>query len=622
MGVTHRALGALVVAVCACGTGPSGDLSAPPTPRSGTPNPDPTLRDGDGDDAGSRFDTPPKPGPRPDFGETRSLADAPPPISGGTLAVSADGALAVAADPDRDRVYVVDLAKRAVRFDLALAPHDEPGRVAIDGAGRAHVALRRGGDLATIDLATGALARRAACAEPRGVAWDPASDRVHVACATGELVSFDAASGPAVRRVRVERDLRDVLVVKGALFVTTFRKAEVLGLDASGALATRRTPPKAFDGAEPYAAWRTIVRPNGDLWMLHQRTKGALVAVQGGYGGSCRPSIEVVVSVLPALGLAPQPAAPIGDAALGVDLAAGVGPKGARPVVVTPGNAHTPTLANWYLFDLQAPPPFSNCGNGWGGEGPPPDMSGGPGRDQLTAVATGPDGAIVLQSREPARLVLLDPSGGWRDFVDLSSVQREDTGHAIVHANSGAFLACASCHLEGGDDGRVWTIDGKRRRTPSLRGTIAGTAPYHWEGDLPDLPALLGDVYERRMSGGPLDAARAKAVARWLEALPAPRPAAVDPLARDRGAALFEGKAQCATCHAGAKRTDNLAHDVHGGAMQTPSLVGVAARAPFMHDGCAATLLERFTQCDADRHGVTGLSQAEIGDLVTYMESL
>ena len=70
-------------------------------------------------------------------------------------------------------VYVVDLSTAAVRGDVALNAGDEPGRVVADAAGRAHVALRRGGALVSIDTATGTLLqRRAVCAAPRGVAYD------------------------------------------------------------------------------------------------------------------------------------------------------------------------------------------------------------------------------------------------------------------------------------------------------------------------------------------------------------------------------------------------------------------------------------------------------------------
>src|SRR5688572_24133970 len=64
-------------------------------------------------------------GPQPSFGATVSQAEPPPPISGGTLAIAPDGVTAVAADPDRDRVYVVDLPARAVRHTLAMPARSE-----------------------------------------------------------------------------------------------------------------------------------------------------------------------------------------------------------------------------------------------------------------------------------------------------------------------------------------------------------------------------------------------------------------------------------------------------------------------------------------------------------------
>ena len=58
--------------------------------------------------------------------------------------------------------------------------------------------------------------------------------------------------------------------------------------------------------------------------------------------------------------------------------------------------------------------------------------------------------------------------------------------------------------------------------------------------------------------------------------------------------------------------------------LQTPSLLGVAWRAPFMHDGCAPTLADRFDPaCGGDQHGdVSALSDADLGALVAYLETL
>ena len=76
------------------------------------------------------------------------------------------------------------------------------------------------------------------------------------------------------------------------------------------------------------------------------------------------------------------------------------------------------------------------------------------------------------------------------------------------------------------------------------------------------------------------------------------------------GRAIFEDTAVgCTACHSGATYTDNKAHDVGtGGTFVAPTLVGVGSRAPLMHDGCAATLDDRFTNTECgggDAHGKT-----------------
>jgi hypothetical protein len=55
-----------------------------------------------------------------------------------------------------------------------------------------------------------------------------------------------------------------------------------------------------------------------------------------------------------------------------------------------------------------------------------------------------------------------------------------------------------------------------------------------------------------------------------------------------------------------------------------PSLLGISTRGPFMHDGCAATLRDRFDPaCGGSQHGITsGLSSSQIDDLIAYLGSL
>lgn len=189
-------------------------------------------------------------GAQPTFAKIVTADTPPPPISGGTLAVARDGRTVVASDPDRDLVYVVDVPSRTLKHSVKLAPGAEPGRVALDVHGKAHVALRSAGKVATVDLATGATAERTVCAAPRGIAYDATEDTVHVACADGDLVSTPL-DGRAERRVKLDVDLRDVVVTKNKIYVSRFREADVLVLSRSG--CSRASPRRAV--ATSGGAW-------------------------------------------------------------------------------------------------------------------------------------------------------------------------------------------------------------------------------------------------------------------------------------------------------------------------------------------------------------------------------
>lgn len=107
---------------------------------------------------------------------------------------------------------------------------------------------------------------------------------------------------------------------------------------------------------------------------------------------------------------------------------------------------------------------------------------------------------------------------------------------------------------------------------------------------------------------------------------PPPSPTYLDPGAVARGKALFENDdVACAHCHSGPLFTDNSMRDVGtGGNFKVPSLVGIAWRAPFIHTGCAKTLRDRFDPaCGGNRHGgADTLTEAQLGDLITYLQSL
>jgi cytochrome c peroxidase len=253
---------------------------------------------------------------------------------------------------------------------------------------------------------------------------------------------------------------------------------------------------------------------------------------------------------------------------------------------------------------------------------------------QPTALAFTAQGQLLVQSREPASLTVLPSAsapGQAGITIDLGGQSVFDTGHELFHRDSGGGIACASCHAEGAEDGHTWLFsDVGKRRTQALHVGLQGTAPFHWNGDLHDIGALMEAVLVGRMGGVHQSDARRDALQRWLFSLRPPTPA-VDPgdPSAERGKALFDsGALGCSGCHHGAKFTDNQSYDVGSGRpgerLQVPSLRGVGYRAPFIHTGCAATLRERFDpSCGGARHGNTAqLDAAQLDDLIAYLRSL
>ena len=559
------------------------------------------------------------------------------PVSGGNLLISADGKRAVAADPDRDRIVTVDLASGNVISDLALQPNDEPGRLIEDAAGRVHVALRRGGALVTIDSTGQVLGRRAVCAEPRGVAFDSTSDSIHVACATGELVTFPAAGGEATRALRLERDLRDVVLINNEMFVTRFRTAEVLKLDAAGAIVSRVAPPKTqrvdfntFNeetgdnnvDAIPAIAYRAVAH-NGSLVMLHQRQvdKELGTVETGGYGGGCGGEsgpVEPAVTVRSSTGSV-RAVAPAFFGALPVDMA--VSPSGDQFAVVLAGSQEVRQLRAGFLpGEDHDPCPFDN---GTNDAGPRiNDHLGTP-----TSVAFAPNGMLAIFYPEVPAIALRTQPGVTEQIITLPGGFGYDAGRAMFHEQTAVGIACASCHPEGREDGLVWKFEFGSRRTQSVAGGILARAPYHWVGDMNDLPKLMNDVFAVRMAGGATTNSQRLSLGPWLDRIPAPLSApALDAAQAERGRVLFEStELGCVTCHNGAQLTNNQRVNVGtSGNFKVPSLRGLGARAPFMHDGCAGTLTERFTKCgNSELHGKTAqLDAVQIADLVAYLETL
>jgi hypothetical protein len=417
---------------------------------------------------------------------------------------------------------------------------------------------------------------------------------------------------------------------------------------------------------KPLVAWRSFAGPNGSTVIIHQRAVDAEVEITppsmnggayGGGGSSCSGISQDAVSVIAADGSVSN----VTFAGMPLPVDAALLSNGTLVVVQAgPPDQRTPT--SFVQFegddgsggDVAGGGPIQAFTGGTVGVlslelspsgGPPAEgavvsgtsscqfsNSGLAVTDPAVAVAAIPNSPtkVIVQTVQPSTLQVIDVNGGAPvatiSFDDGTTL---DTGFQLFQRASAAGIACASCHPEGSEDGNVWNFkDVGPRRTQSLNVGLEGTAPFHWDGKLAGVASVMDEVFVGRMGGIHESESRLAVFQNWLFGLKAPLPmrAADDP-AVVRGSAVF-ASAGCKSCHSGAHLTNNQSLDVGTRSavpLQVPSLIGVGYRAPFLHDGCAATLLDRFNPAcgGGDLHGATSqLGAADLGDLVSYLQSL
>jgi large repetitive protein len=232
------------------------------------------------------------------------------------------------------------------------------------------------------------------------------------------------------------------------------------------------------------------------------------------------------------------------------------------------------------------------------------------------------------------------------------------------------YISCASCHRDGGHDGRVWDLTGfgeGLRNTVDLRGRAGMThGRLHWSGNFDEVQDFEGQI--RALAGGtglmtdiqfnfgtrsqPLGdpkagvSAELDALAAYVTSLGAYEPSPYrnpDPgatLTPDglAGQALFTAK-NCVSCHSNSMMTDspqNLLHDIGtlkassgsrlgipfntmaNPGLDTPTLRGVWATTPYLHDGSVATIEEAILE----HTNLPLLTTEEVGLLSAYIKQL
>jgi mono/diheme cytochrome c family protein/DNA-binding beta-propeller fold protein YncE len=237
-------------------------------------------------------------------------------------------------------------------------------------------------------------------------------------------------------------------------------------------------------------------------------------------------------------------------------------------------------------------------------------------------------GAPLTRAEPNVRRIALAPSGS-----ELS--ERVALGRRLFHAVDDPRIArdgraCASCHIGGRDDGLVWSTPRGPRRTKLLAGSVAGTAPYAWDGAAATLHDQIEGTLERLDGEGGLRPLEIEALAAYVASLPAPPRETAEAEASARGAALFaSAETGCSTCHTGKVTSDGARHAVSSETsvdattrFDTPSLAFLSGRAPYFHDGRYATLAELLA-AKGDKMGRTSqLSAADLAALEAFLRTL
>ncbi len=584
---------------------------------------------------------------------------------------------------DNDSVSCIDTERLERTFEAPTGAHPRTLAIAADGA--IWVANQDDGTLSVLDP-DGSPRRTielGAAAAPFGVVTNPARDRVFVTLqGPGEVVAFDAATGGELARgkagnmpagIAVSADGRRVLVTN---LISPQDRGEIHELDGA-TLASVRVHALALDPGPdgeggsrgvPNYLRQVVISPDGATALVPSKKDNVLRgAARDGLALTFETSVRTIVSRLDltnnvelleqrldfnnrALGLAAS-YSPLGDyffvAMLGsggismVDTYNGNSVGGLLKVAIAPDGmaldgagrlfVHAFLSREVIVIDVAA----ALAGTAF--ELP-----------VLAEIAT-----IDTEKLAPAVL------SGKKIFYDASDPRMTQHG----------YISCACCHLDGFEDGRVWDFtdrgEGLRNTTSLLGKRGIGQGRLHWSANFDEVQDFEHDIRNAFNGTGFMSDADFNTgtrnttlgdpkagVSRELDDLsayvtsldrvrPSPFRAPDGGLTADAqaGREIF-ARAGCAECHSGPDLTDSSAgvlHDVGtlrptsgkrlNGTLEgidTPTLLGIWATAPYLHDGSAATLLEVVGERNLDdRHGRTSaLSESERSALVSYLLQL
>ena len=577
-------------------------------------------------------------------------------------------------NPDNDTVTKINGIALTKLGEYAVG--DNPRTLALDGSGNLWVANQNDASITVLNAASGAIVETIPLpygSAPYGISFNPALSKAYVTLeGSGELIELDAVSrviqrslniGPTPRGIAVTHDNATLLVTR---FISPDSGGEVIEIDANtftvaSVIALVNDPgpdtPSSSRGIPNYLPSLTI-SPDGErAWVPSKKDNIDRGLFNDGQLMTFESTVRTIASKIN-LGSASEELAeridfdnsslasavqfsPLGDWAFVAltgnnlidvrDAYSGSSVAGLVTELAPQGLAlsadgsrlftHDYMSRNVSVFDT------SNFNNGVGASA-----------NAIASVATVANEALAQ-----------DVLTGKQIFYNAADLKMSMDG----------YISCASCHIEGGEDGRVWDFTDRGeglRNTIDMRGRSGlGHGNVHWTASFDEIQDFENDIRSAFSGQGFLSAAQFAATEDPLGSPKAGLSTELDALSAyisslaelpnsphrlnsgELSATANAGREHflalgCASCHTGPRFTDSLRHDVGtiqsssgqgigqalaGVGFETPTLKGLWASGPYLHNGQAGSIEAALLVPGHDL--ASSLDAQQRSDLVDYL---
>jgi YVTN family beta-propeller protein len=597
-------------------------------------------------------------------------------------------------NPDSDSISVFDTAGNAKLAEVAVGA--APRSVALAADGRVWVTNKHSASISVVSPITLAVVQTIAlprASQPFGVVVSPVNGSVFVALeATGRLLKLDGSSGAltasldvganprhlalsaAGDKLLVSRFITPPLPGEGTATVSTADAGgnalggEVLLVNPSTMTLTKTLvlrhseKPDAQNqgrGIPNYLGAAAIAPDGASAWVPSKQDNVKRGSLRDGNGLNFQSTVRAISSRLDLTTLAEDPAGRVDHDNAGVASAAVYHPNGVYLFVALETSRQVAVLdaaGQRELFRYEA---------GLAPQG----------------LVVSDDGSKLYVNNFMSRsvsvidlvpLVAFGQVGG--TTTTLAATASEPLGASVLKGKQlfydardprlarDSYLSCASCHNDGGHDGRTWDFTGfgeGLRNTVALNGRAgSGQGFMHWSANFDEVQDFEGQI--RAFAGGsglmsdaqfntgsrsqPLGDTKAgvspdlDALAAYLNSLATFAPSPWRNADTTLTAAALSGKsvftASCVSCHGGVGFTGsgdttqlkNIGTIKAGSGRRLggplsgtdiPTLRDVWATAPYLHDGSAPTLTAAV-----GAHHNGGLSAAEVANVVAYLQQI